>query len=76
MEVLRSSNITKASTNPAAEICSRRDTPKPEQKGNQDVDQLSHVDYVTTNANPSQDESQLHIFEDKGWGHSKTQTLL
>ena len=64
MDVLRSSNITKASTNPAAEICSRRDTPKPEQKGNQDVDQLSHVDYVTMNANSSQDEFQLYIFED------------
>ena len=64
IEVLRSSNSTKASTNPAAGICSRRDTPKPKQKGNRDVDQLSPVDCVTTNANSSQDESQLHIFED------------
>ena len=28
------------------------------------LDQLSHVDYVTTNANSSQGESQLYIFED------------
>ena len=64
IEVFRSSNSTKASTNPAAGICSRRDTPKPKQKGNRDVDQLSPVDYFTTNANSSQDESQLYIFED------------
>ena len=29
-------------------------TSKPEQKGNLDVDQLSHVDHVTTNAHSSQ----------------------
>ena len=34
------------------------------QKGTRDVDQLSHVDYVTTNAHSSQGESQLYIFED------------
>ena len=28
------------------------------------MEQLSHVDYVTTNANSSQRESQLYIFED------------
>ena len=38
--------------------------PNPKQQGNRDVDQLSHVDYVTTNANSSQGESQLYIFED------------
>ena len=37
--------------------------PKPKQKGNRDVDQLSHVDYVTTDANSSQGESELYIFE-------------
>ena len=37
---------------------------QPKQKGNRDVDQLSHVDYVTTNAHSSQGESQLYIFED------------
>ena len=38
--------------------------PNPNKTGNRDVDQLSHVDYVTTNANSSQGESQLYIFED------------
>ena len=37
---------------------------KPKQKGNPDVDQLSHVDYVTTNVISSQAESQLYIFAD------------
>ena len=37
---------------------------EPKQKGNRDVDQLSHVDYATTNAHSSQGESQLYIFED------------
>ena len=43
---------------------SREHKSKPKQKGNRDVDQLSHVVYVTTNANSSQGESQLYIFED------------
>ena len=47
-------------TNPWA---SRKLKSKSEQKGNRDVDQLSHVDYGTTNANSSQPESQLYIFE-------------
>ena len=38
--------------------------PTPNKKGNRDVDQLSHVDHVTTNANSSQGQSQLYIFED------------
>ena len=37
---------------------------QPKQKGNRDVDQLSHVDFVTTYANSSQGESQLCIFEE------------
>ena len=37
---------------------------KPKQRGNRDADQVSHVDYVTANANSSQGESQLYIFED------------
>ena len=37
---------------------------KPKQRENRDVDQLSHVDDVTTSANSSQGESQLYIFED------------
>ena len=36
----------------------------PNKKGNRDVDRLSHVDYVSTNANSSQGESQLYVFED------------
>ena len=34
------------------------------QQGNLDVDQMSHVDHVTTNAHSSQGRSQLYIFED------------
>ena len=44
--------------------CSRNHKSKPKQKGNRDVDQLTHVDYLTTDANSSQGESQLYIFED------------
>ena len=61
IEVLRSSNSTKPPTNPAA---GRNHKSKPKQKGNRDVDQLSHLDYVTTNANSCQNESQLYILED------------
>ena len=39
-------------------------TSRPKQKGNRDVDQLSHVDHVTTHAHSSQGESQLYIAED------------
>ena len=64
MEVLRSSNSIKTPTDPSAGNWSRNHKSKPKQKGNRDVNQLSHVDYVTTNANPSQAESRLYIFED------------
>ena len=64
MEVLRSSNSTKPPTKPAAGNCSRNHKSNTKQEGNRDVDQVSHVDYVTTNANSSQSESQLYIFED------------
>ena len=40
---------------------SRNHKSKPKQKGNRDVDQLSHVDYVTTDANSSHGESQCYI---------------
>ena len=33
-------------------------------KGNQDVEQLSNLDHVTTNPTSSQCEAQFHIFED------------
>ena len=64
MEVLRSSKCTESPTHGAAGRCSRNHKSKPKQKGNRDVDPLAHVDYVTTNANSSQGESQLYIFED------------
>ena len=54
IEVLRSSNSIKPPTNPAAGNCSRNHKSNPKQKGNREVDQLSHVDYVTTNAHSSQ----------------------
>ena len=69
IEVLRSKNSTKTPTHPASgnrcetRNCSRN-TPKPKQKGNRDVEQWSHVDYVTTNAIYSQGESELYIFTD------------
>ena len=33
-------------------------------KGNQDIDQLSNLDHVATNANSSQRRALLYIFED------------
>ena len=62
MEVLRTSNSTYSPTNPAAGNCPRNRKSNPEQKGNRDVDQSSHVDHVTTDAHSSQGESQLYIF--------------
>ena len=64
VEVLCSSNSTGLPVNPAAGNCSRNHKSKPKQKGNRDVDQLSHVDHVSTNANSSQGESQLYVVED------------
>ena len=64
IEVLCSSNSTRLPANPAAGNCSRNHKSKPKQKGNRDVDRLSHVDNVSTNANSSQGESQLYVFED------------
>ena len=64
IEVLRSSKSTELPTHPAAGNCSRNHNSKLKHKGNRGVDQLSHVDYVTTDANYSQGESQLFIFED------------
>ena len=65
IEVLRrSSNIPKTPTNPAAGNCWRNRKSNPKPKGKRYVDQLSHVDHVTTNVNSSQGESRLYIFED------------
>ena len=63
-EVLRSSNSSESRTHGAAGNCSRSHNSKPKQKGNRDVDQVSHVDCVTTNANSSKGKSQLYIFVD------------
>ena len=53
---------------PAARNCSRNNKSNSKQKGNWDVDQMSHVDHVTTHAHSSQGESQLYIFEDNEAG--------
>ena len=63
-EVLRSPNSTKPPTYPTSGNCSRKNKSNPKPKGNRDVDQLSHVDHVTTKAHSSQGESQMYIFED------------
>ena len=68
IEVLRSSKSAASPTCGAAGNWSRNHESKPKQKGKRDVDQLSHVDHVTTNANSSQGESQLYIFEDNDHG--------
>ena len=65
IEVLRSTNNTTTPINPATGNrcetgnCSRN-TSKLAQKGNREVDQLLHVEYVPTNAHGFQGESQLH----------------
>ena len=70
IEMLRSTNKTKSPSTPAASGngCQTgnclQNTPKPKQKGHRDVDQLSCVDHVSTNAQFSQGESQLDIFDD------------
>ena len=64
MEVLRSSKSTESPNHGVAGNCSRNHKSKPKQKGNRDVDQLSHVDHVTTNANSSQGGSQFYFSED------------
>ena len=47
IEVFRSSNSSKTPTNPATGNCSRNHKYKTRHMGNRDVDQLSHVDYLT-----------------------------
>ena len=64
IEVPRLSNSTEAATDLAAGNCSRNLISNPTEKGNRDVDRLSDVDHVTTNAHSSHSESQLYIFED------------
>ena len=64
IDVLRSSKSTESPNHGAAGKCSRNHKSKPKQKGNRNVDQLSNVDCVTTDATSSQGESQLYIFDD------------
>ena len=64
IEVLHSSNTSKSSTQGATGNCSRNSDTKLKKKGNRDVDQLSDLDHVVTNASSSQCEVQLYIFED------------
>ena len=65
IEVLRPSKSTKSPNHGAAGNCSWNHKSEPKSKGNRDVDQLSRVDYVTTNANSSQGESKLYFW--RGW---------
>ena len=64
IEVLRSPKSTESPTHEAAGNCSQNHKSKPKQKGNRDVDQLSHVDNVVTDPNSSLGEYQLYICED------------
>ena len=59
-----SSNDRKSPTQGAAGNCLRNINTKLKKKGNQNVDQLSDLDHVATNASSSQCEAQLKIFED------------
>ena len=67
IEVLRSTNNTKTPINPATGNrcetgdCSRT-TSTLAQKGNREVDQLLHLEYVPTNTRSFQGESQLYSF--------------
>ena len=75
-EVFHSSNQKKSSTQQAsgnrtgfkeaAGNCVRMSNVKLKKKGNQNVEQLSNLDHVTTNATSSQCEAQLCVFEDNG----------
>ena len=69
--VLRSTNNTARQGRLAEGTCGTGDhstkktkTKTPTEKGKQDVDQLSNVDYVPTNTHSFQGKSQLYIFQD------------
>ena len=64
MEEEHSSKNTEWPTQETAGNRLRKSNTKPKNKGNRDVDELSNVDHVVTNANSSQSDSQLYIFED------------
>ena len=47
-----------------SEIQSTKHNTKAKRNSNRDVDELSNVNHVVTNAKPSRFEAQLYIFED------------
>ena len=73
IEVLHSSNNKKSSTQGAAGNCLQKFNTKFRKKGTQYVDQLSDVDHVATNANSSQCEAQLCIFEERSGDQNDNQ---
>ena len=64
IEVSHTPNNTESPTQQAQGNLLRNSNSKPKRRGNRDVDELSNVDHVVTNANSSQCEYQLHIFKD------------
>ena len=62
--VIRSSNRAKSPKMSPQQETVWRHIQTPKQRENMDVDQLSHVDHVITNAHCSRGESQLYISED------------
>ena len=65
IEVLHHPENTESPTQQAQGNLLRNSNSKPKRRrGNPDVDELSNVDHVVTNANSSQCEYQLHICKD------------
>ena len=64
VEVSRSSKISESSTHRTAGNCLRTHKSKPKQKGNRNVDQLSHVDHVTKTHTILKVSLSWYIFED------------
>ena len=62
VEMLHSSNHKNSSTQRAAGNRMRSSHTKLKKKDNQDVDKVSDVDHVVTNASSSQCDAQLYIF--------------
>ena len=59
IEVLPSSKNRKSSTQGAARQCLQNSNTKFKKKSNRNVDNLSDLNYMVTNASPSQCEAQL-----------------
>ena len=64
IEVLHSSNNRKSSTQGAAGHCLQNSNTKFQKKGNRNVDQMSDLDHMVTNASSYKNKAQLCIFED------------